>query len=1035
MANMKRFLKWAVLGLLLLVTAAIVLPVAFFYAPAGLQTGIVRTIAGASLDGEFKLESIRIRPDGVQLQGLGLELDGQVLTLESAVLDASLPSLLTAVVRNRTLTIESLQARNLHGHLQLEDTQPAEPEPFTLPQIGIPELPFQVWIGKIEVDGHIQLQDGPEARFEFELTDFRTDGRSSGRLDLVASLDPDRVELKSSLEIVFTQRNFESIRWNPNLVWFGGDGSRSEVSGVSLRAEQSANSLTAGIWLGSGDRTASIQMQLPEDHPLLHELDLDLDYALRGQVVLTAGYEGLEIPAFSIEAISPDGHRFRLDSLQHFVWELDENAAPVFNWPQGDWVTFTLDAFRVPHPQWDAQIDGRILVSLDHDLIRLSTDQPIEVRPYFSLPLVQLHRLQLELDATAGLDGMPKELQLYLDSEIDRMGADPDPFTIRMNANLIPQADQSLRWEFALYERSAFEEPSLRVLADGRISPEQDLEAQFDYRIVPERWLRRLELDAQPIQEISGHLDLSAGMSDGISVRFQLDSRAQPDPEIWLEPLHLKVHGGSQIQDDLVRLENLQTQLHSGDNELLANIEFDGIELDLSAIGESLPSVRGRGQLTHALFELLKPQLPGLAKNYRRLEMQFNAALDNGELQLHLVPLSDALAAVDLRAKLDYQYFEDAMQAGSEKLRAKAQLQMNEDSIEAILSYKLGERRDRIENFVSWIELDSLIALQESLLPANAQAESPQTQPDADDEAIEMLVGAFWQAWILTEAEELEIHTRLEGLRSGGQVVIDSFDSLIVITPDRFLLEPTQFRLVEAPTRLHGSIRYDADQSDAYQAHFEFSSEGLDTAKLARAAQARSDRYLETRLDISGSFVSEAESLADLFWQGEASFSLDSGSGIIRLINPDQPSPAQDIAGAVGRLVLGRISPQLAVIPDIYDQLNNLNFDSLSLRASSSPGGNISFDRIELNSPQLRMAGGGQIRLDPEKGFQILQQPLNLNFQLGAKGRLGDLFNTIGILRGSADSDGFRALSRDIQVGGTLAQPDMSDLWNMVLRR
>ncbi|MCC5833125.1 MAG: hypothetical protein JJU20_00180 [Opitutales bacterium] len=1034
---MKKFLKWASLGLVLLVIAAVVLPIAFFYAPAGLQTGIVRTVAGTSLDGEFKLESIRIRPGGVQLQGLRLDLDGQVLALESATLDAGLPGLLSAVLRNRTLQIESLQAKDLYIQLQLEDTEPVETEPFSLPQIGVPELPYSIWIGKIEVDGRFELKEGPKARFEFELADFQTDGRATGRLDLVASLDADRVELKSAIDIEFARRNFESFSWSPNLVWLGGDGSRSEISGVSLRAEQSAESLMAGVWFGSGDQSANIQMQLPEDHPLMDELDLELDYELEGQVVLNAGYEGIEIPAFLIEAISPDGHRFSLESLQRFVWKLDGNGVPVFNWPQGDWITFTLDAFRVPHPEWDARVDGRVVISLEDDLIRLSTDQPIEVRPHFSLPLVQLHRLQLEFDATAGRDGMPKELRLYMDSEIDSMGGDPDPFTIRMNANLNPQADQSLRWDFALYERSAFEEPSLHVQAEGRMSPEQDLETQLEYRIVPERWLRRLELDAQPIQELSGHLDITAEMNDGIRTRFHLDSRALPDPVVWPEALHLTVHGSSRIQDELVSVEALQTQLHSGDSELLANIEVDGIELDLATVGENIPSISGRGQLTHALFKLLEPQLPGLAKNYRRLEIQFNAAMDSGELGLHLMPFDEASAAVDLRAKLEYQYFEDAGEPGSEKLRAKAQIQiqMNEDPIEATLSYKLGERRDRIENFVSWIELDSLIALQESVLPADAQPTSAPTEPDVGDEPIEMLAGAFWQAWILTEAEELEILTRLEGVRSSGQVIVDNFESQIVITPDRFVLEPTQFRLVEAPTHLEGSIRYEAEQSDVYRAHFEFSSEGLDTAKLARAAQARSDRYLETKLNLNGSFVSEAESLADLFWQGEASFALDSGSGIIRLINPDQPSPAQDIAGAVGRLVLGRISPQLAVIPDIYDQLNNLNFDSLTLRASSSPGGNISFDRIELNSPQLRMAGGGQIRLDPDKGFQIMQQPLNLNFQLGAKGRLGDLFNTIGILRGTADGDGFRALNRDIQVGGTLAQPDMSDLWNMVLRR
>lgn len=1032
---MKRFLKWALIGLGTLAILAVVLPLGFLFAPAAIQTSVVRLVASGNIDGDVQLESIRIRPSGVTVRGAGLDRGTERITLESAELDARFFGLVSAVIRDETLRIERIEALGLRVILDPDPTDPTEPEPFELPQIGVPDLPFSISIGLIRTEGSIQIQEGPEATFAFELEDFQTSGPSTGQFTARATMDGNQAELSSRLDIDFVDRNFRTLTWHPNLIWTGADGSYSELTDVRFGVEQSSDRLTAGLWLQSDDQPARIEMRLPDDHPLLEELELDLNYQLQGSILLIAGMQGIEIPSFQIEAQSPDGQRFTLESIPHFVWQFEAGPLPDFNWPQGDWVRFAWDAFRVPHPDWDARIDGRLVVSLHDESIRLATDQPIEVRPNFSLPFIDLHRLQLEVDGEAGLDGKPTALQLLASSEVNRMGDDPDPFTLRLSALLEPQADQSLRWNFTFSELSQFEPPRLYFESKGTVSPDRDLEAQAEYRLIPERWTQRLQLEAIPVEAIKGYMDLNVAFQETIRTRFQIESQVHADEDIWPEPVQLQAHGAADLDDTRLSLGQFQTQLHNGENQLLARIALEPFDLDLDQITTSLPQISGKGEFTHALFRLLEPQLPGLAKNYRYLNLQFDAGIESGNLGLHLAPLDSAPAAVDLRAHFNYEHSLEAEASGSEKLNAQASLQLNDETIESQLRYLLGAQRDRIEINVGWIELDALMALQESLLPADAESTpDPETSGDGP-EAIEWVGGAFWQAWILTDAEELEIETQLEGIRSSGQVILNGLTNRIVITSDSLEIEPTHFQLVEAPTRLEGVIRYDAEASEIYQARFAFNSEGLDTSKLARAAQARSDRHLETRLNINGQFSSSANALEDLFWQGESSFSLESGSGIIRLINPDEPSPAQDLAGAVGRLVLGRLSPQLAVIPDIYDQLNNLDFDSLTLQASSRPGGDISFDRIELIAPQLRMAGGGQLRLDREQGFQILQQPLNLSFRLGAKGRLGELFNTIGLLRSSADADGFRALNREIRVGGTLAQPDMSDLWNMILRR
>ena len=58
----------------------------------------------------------------------------------------------------------------------------------------------------------------------------------------------------------------------------------------------------------------------------------------------------------------------------------------------------------------------------------------------------------------------------------------------------------------------------------------------------------------------------------------------------------------------------------------------------------------------------------------------------------------------------------------------------------------------------------------------------------------------------------------------------------------------------------------------------------------------------------------------------------------------------------------------------------------------------------------------------------LIKKPLILTLDFGARGRLIDHLETLGLLTPMIDENGFRTLNKSIKIGGTLNNPDTSAL-------
>ena len=114
----------------------------------------------------------------------------------------------------------------------------------------------------------------------------------------------------------------------------------------------------------------------------------------------------------------------------------------------------------------------------------------------------------------------------------------------------------------------------------------------------------------------------------------------------------------------------------------------------------------------------------------------------------------------------------------------------------------------------------------------------------------------------------------------------------------------------------------------------------------------------------------------------------------------------------------------------------DMKFESFSLQLVRGKDKQVRIPELKLIGDNLSINGHGAIaagNLD-----EILDQPLYLTLALGAKGRLVDHLATLQLLGTKTSEDGFRIWNQDIEIRGSLGDPDTSalkDLLNKAARR
>jgi hypothetical protein len=278
----------------------------------------------------------------------------------------------------------------------------------------------------------------------------------------------------------------------------------------------------------------------------------------------------------------------------------------------------------------------------------------------------------------------------------------------------------------------------------------------------------------------------------------------------------------------------------------------------------------------------------------------------------------------------------------------------------------------------------------------------------------------FWGPRLLGHAAvqldklQLQYHA-VEDIRGEAQVLRDQVS-----------LYGLHAQLLGGELRSDGSIKYHPKRPEPYDMNYRMHIQNLQVGDLLQPMNPDEPPTAEGLFTLNSNLSAQGLNPLDLSLNTQGRIDLSGRKGVFRGLagRGDTASTAAKVAGTL------TFSSQLRAIGRLLDDLDELHFSRLRLSLLRDSPQRLRLDEATLLSPLLHLEGSGNIAKQP--GQALAQSPMEASVEIATRGDMSILFDGMGLLEESANSHGYRPMNRSLTVGGTLAEPDISELWNIL---
>ncbi len=239
----------------------------------------------------------------------------------------------------------------------------------------------------------------------------------------------------------------------------------------------------------------------------------------------------------------------------------------------------------------------------------------------------------------------------------------------------------------------------------------------------------------------------------------------------------------------------------------------------------------------------------------------------------------------------------------------------------------------------------------------------------------------------------------------------------------------------ESDLKLDGGLSFNAQAAQGYALSADLLLNNFDTGPMFKAIDPAKLPTVEARVNVASHVSGRGATLGEVAERAQGRFQLSSKGGVFRALATVLPAErlqaTQSALAIVGGLLGGSTGETVNSASEIVKMLSEISFDQLNLKAERDATLNLVLQDFTLISPNVRLGGAGVVTYVP--GKPLLQQALDMQVSLGARGRLGELFGQLKMLKPEKDPLGYSTLTTPIKIGGTLASTDTSDLRTKLL--
>jgi hypothetical protein len=243
---------------------------------------------------------------------------------------------------------------------------------------------------------------------------------------------------------------------------------------------------------------------------------------------------------------------------------------------------------------------------------------------------------------------------------------------------------------------------------------------------------------------------------------------------------------------------------------------------------------------------------------------------------------------------------------------------------------------------------------------------------------------------------------------------------------------------------LSGALRW-SPATGRYAMQAETKARDLAVGPLLKALNPSATAPLEGLYSLTGQINGEGADPAEAAAGASVELSLTGRQGMVRALDLETNQYARagnvvsglaGLAGALsGNTEISRRAAQLSALNSLTRQFANLAYDELTLSVRRGADGVIAIDTVRLLSPSLNLQGAGSLAYQPNR--TLMQQPLRLQLELGARDNLARDLATLGLLEtppAGAAPDAYASLVEPVVLEGTLAKISTTQFSRLLTR-
>lgn len=240
-------------------------------------------------------------------------------------------------------------------------------------------------------------------------------------------------------------------------------------------------------------------------------------------------------------------------------------------------------------------------------------------------------------------------------------------------------------------------------------------------------------------------------------------------------------------------------------------------------------------------------------------------------------------------------------------------------------------------------------------------------------------------------------------------VAFHTVDGSVDVRSDRLTLGEFGAYFHDSPITLDGGLSFHAERADPYSADFTGQIRDFDLNQFFTELAPTKKSRIEGLFGVDFALGGESPNASQFRNRLLIDLRMQSREGLFRPLPPDSPLMvgASDALGIIGEglsyMPTGGFGA--GAVSRLVDYIAEVDYDSIDVRIRRDETLDLNIERINLLSPEIRMAATGAIRHQP--GKDIFDSPLEMTANLNMVGKGAAILYSIDLLEDEQDRFGY----------------------------